>query len=268
MCRFPTGPETVLADDPHRRVVRIGDTVRRPLEPWSDAVHALLDHLAAVGFTESPRFLGVDEQGREVLTAIDGDSGPAGWAPAADPEGLRAMARLLRRYHEAVAGFDPAAHTWAGQQAPAREGDVVCHGDFGPWNLVWRGTEPVGIIDFDYAWPQPARHDVCYALEYVAPFRDDAEAVRWLRHPGPPDRRARTAVFAEAYGLEGGTALVEELVTGVIAQQRLVADRTLRLAAAGHQPQRDWLAAGDLDRLADRIAWSEDFASTGSGGFR
>ncbi|GLY80483.1 hypothetical protein Airi01_087500 [Actinoallomurus iriomotensis] len=41
--------EDVLQDAPHRRVVRLGDTVRRPTHPWTPAVHALLGHLEQVG---------------------------------------------------------------------------------------------------------------------------------------------------------------------------------------------------------------------------
>ncbi|MEU1283126.1 hypothetical protein [Kitasatospora sp. NPDC005856] len=48
-------------------VVRVGDTVRRPAGPWTPAVHALLEHLHAVGFRAVPRPLGLDGQGREVL---------------------------------------------------------------------------------------------------------------------------------------------------------------------------------------------------------
>ena len=56
-------------------VVRVGDTVRRPTGPHSPFVHRLLRHLDAVGFEAAPRLLGVDEQGREVLSFIDG------WVP-------------------------------------------------------------------------------------------------------------------------------------------------------------------------------------------
>jgi hypothetical protein len=35
--------------------VRLGDTVRRVAGPWTPAVHALLEHLAANGFTRAPR---------------------------------------------------------------------------------------------------------------------------------------------------------------------------------------------------------------------
>ncbi len=99
--------DDVLQDRPHRRVVRIGDTVRRPTFPWSPAVHALLRHLEAVGFRWAPRVLGLDEEGREVLTYLDGESGPQGWAPVIDDAGLARFARLLRTYHDAVAGFRP-----------------------------------------------------------------------------------------------------------------------------------------------------------------
>ena len=44
--------ETVLHGGDINLVVRIGDTVRRPLGPWSPAVHALLQHFEAVGFDD------------------------------------------------------------------------------------------------------------------------------------------------------------------------------------------------------------------------
>jgi hypothetical protein len=53
-------------------VVRVGDTVRRPIGPHTAAVHALLSYLHAAGFAGAPRPLGIDEQGREVLSFIPG----------------------------------------------------------------------------------------------------------------------------------------------------------------------------------------------------
>jgi hypothetical protein len=244
--------DEVLQDDPHRTVIRIGDTVRRPVHPWSASVHALLGHLEGVGFPYSPRFLGIDAEGREVLTHLEGESGGAGWAHAADEDGLAAMARLLREYHDAVAGYAGAG--WAAHPGPPGPGEIVCHGDFGPWNLVWRGGRPVGILDWDYAWPGRAVHDVAYALEYAAPFRPDDEAVRLYGHPAPPDRRRRIEVFARAYGLASGAGLADE----VVAQQEMVLERVRALAAQGLQPQADWVAGGVTARLRARIAWSRE----------
>jgi hypothetical protein len=72
--------EEILQDSAHRRVIRLGDTVRRPTQPWTPAVHALLQHLEEVGFPYSPRVLGIDKEGREILTYLDGESGPQSWA--------------------------------------------------------------------------------------------------------------------------------------------------------------------------------------------
>jgi hypothetical protein len=247
----------VLQDEPHRRVVRVGHTVRRPLHAWSASVHELLRYLEDIGFPYAPRMLGIDDEGREVLTYLEGESGPDGWAKVVDESGLVAMARLLREYHEAVRGFRPtAADGWAAHDGALAAGELICHGDFAPWNLVWRGNRPVGVLDWDYAWPGRPVHDVAYALEYVAPFRDDETCLRWLRYPQPPDRRRRLELFAAAYGLTSTAGLYDE----VLAQQRAVWQRSRQLAAEGRQPQVEWQRTGVLDWAGDHIRWSEAHA--------
>ncbi|TQS44086.1 aminoglycoside phosphotransferase family protein [Cryptosporangium phraense] len=230
---------------------RVGDTVRRPLYPWSPSVHDLLLHLERIGFPYSPRFLGLDDEGREVLTYLEGESGGTGWTKVAGEAGLRAMARLLRDFHDAVRDHRPAT-AWAAHDGTFGAGEFLAHGDFGPWNLVWRGTTPIGILDWDYVWPAPPLHDVAYALEYVAPFRDDDFARDSLHHREPPDRRRRLEIFAEAYGLSSTAGLADE----VIAAQELVLRRVERLAAAGHQPHVTWQQTGVLARSAAHLAWS------------
>jgi Phosphotransferase enzyme family len=245
--------EDVLQDAPHRRVVRVGDTVRRPTHPWTPAVHALLGHLEQAGFPYSPRVLGMDQEGREVLTYLDGESGTHGWAKVVDDAGLMTFARLLRDYRDAVADFHPPdGLAWFTGGTGLGDGQVICHGDFGPWNIVWCGARPVGILDWDYARPAHRVHDIAYALEYVAPFRDDAECLRWLRYPQPPDRRHRVEVFAATYGLTSTTGLVD----AVIDVQQDGIEQVRRLADAGHQPQTRWVADGLLEELGQRLAWS------------
>lgn len=246
----------ILQDRTDRPVVRVGATVRHPVQPWTPAVHALLDYLHDAGFAQSPRVLGV-EGDVEVLTYIEGESGPDGWAKVVDERGLRAAARLLRSYHDIVARWrapeqEPVWFT--GQRGTGGPGEVVCHGDFGPWNIVWQGVTPVGLLDWEYANLASPRQDVAYALEYMAPFRDDAECLRWLRYPAPPDRRRRLEIFAEAYGLASTDGLVDE----VIAVQRAGLETVQRLADEGHERQRTLVASGHLDELRHRIRWSED----------
>ncbi len=65
--------ELLIGDGVTQGIVRIGDTVRRPLRPFSLTVRAYLAHLRDAGFTGAPLPFGVDEQGREVLSFVPGD---------------------------------------------------------------------------------------------------------------------------------------------------------------------------------------------------
>lgn len=131
--------------------------MRRPPGPNAELAREVLERLERAGFDEAPRWLGLDERGREILSWIEGETftergrlhpyvgDPPDRVTFSD-EQLAAVFRLLRRYHGALAD------------------DLVCHGDFGPWNLVWRDGLPVGIIDFDDVRRADPSEDVSYAL--------------------------------------------------------------------------------------------------------
>ncbi len=245
--------ERDLQASEHRRIVRVGDTVRRPAGWWTHAVQTLLQHLHDVGFPYSPRPGGIDAQGREVVSYIPGESGAIGWYRIHSDQGLRRFASLLRDYHEAVRDFRPSTDLeWA--LCPTEPTEVVCHNDFGPWNLVYDGEEPVGIIDWDLAAPGPRSNDIAYALEYAVPFRDDATARTWHHFPEVPDRRARLEVFADAYGLTSTVGLVDN----VIERQRLTIVHVEELAGKGLEPQATWVRDGTLDESRRVVAWAEE----------
>jgi hypothetical protein len=233
-------------------VVVDGDVVHRPAQFWTPTVHALLRHLRAAGL-RVPEPLGLDA-GRERLRFVPGDSGAACWPHQVDDDGLRSAARLLRAVHEATRGWCPPPDArWA---APPRPGphEVVCHGDPGPWNMVWRNGTAVALLDWDLAYPGSALEDVAYALRWFAPCRSDAEAVRWHGFPEPPDRRHRITVFAQAYGL-GST---DGLVDAVLTRPRQTLEQARHLADLGVEPQRTWVAAGHLDDLRAELQWTRD----------
>ena len=179
------------------RVVRQGDTVRRPLRPTSPATHALLKHLEDVGFDGSPRLLGIDTQNREVLTYIPGEAvTPPYPAWSLTEEVLRSVAQLLRRYHEAAAGFDVGAHRWIWTPPTRFDGDLACHNDLNLDNVIFRDGRPIALIDFDLASPGSAPWDVAGAVRLWAPLRpdiyiDDTRRGRSLE---------RLRIFVEAYG--------------------------------------------------------------------
>jgi len=98
---------------------------------------------------------------------------------------------------------------------------------------------------------------VLYALEYAAPFCDDARALEWNHFPSPPDRRRRIEVFIEAYGPVAVGDIVGDIVGDVAAMQRQVGGFVAHLAARGLQPQADWIAQGELAEVEKRATWTE-----------
>lgn len=133
-------------------VVRVGDTVRRPVHGRWRYVHAVLRHLEAVGFPGAPRVLGFDEQGREIVSYIEGRVIREA-AELSEPQ-LRSAAELIRDFHDATAGTEL-----------ADGGEVALHSDLGPHNTVFDGDRAAGLIDWDEGVrPGPRVCDVGHAV--------------------------------------------------------------------------------------------------------
>jgi Phosphotransferase enzyme family len=198
--------ESLVADGVTPGIVRIGDTVRRPLRPFSLTVQAYLSHLRDAGFTGAPLPFGVDEQGREVLSFVPGDVHRYPLPPeTAGDDVLVALARLIRALHEASAGWvPPPGAVWGGTPATtgriAKHAELVSHRDYAAGNVVFRGGLPAALIDFDLAMPTTRVYDMANALWYWAPLRDPRD-----RSPAFADADIphRVSVFADAYGMTG-----------------------------------------------------------------
>ncbi|WP_344945732.1 phosphotransferase [Sphaerisporangium flaviroseum] len=181
-------------------VVRVGDTVRRPMRPSSPAVHALLAHLEAVGFEGAPRVLGVDDRGRQILTYVPGQAATLPLhAHAVSDEALVDLAVLVRRFHDAVEGFVPAPDAvWEDGSADDAAPELVGHCDITPRNVIFRGKRPWALIDFDMARPTTRLFDVVTALRHWAPIADpiDRDPLQRCLDVGE-----RLRLFSDAYGL-------------------------------------------------------------------
>ncbi len=182
------------------RVHRVGDTVRRPWRPTSTATHALLRHLEHVGFDGAPRALGTDGAGREVLSYVPGQAVIAP-APAwgLTDAALASVGRLLRRFHDATAGFDPSPYPWSHPAPAPFDGGGIAHNDPNLDNIVFRDGRAVALIDFDLAGPGNAVWDVAAAARLWAPLRAPAD-ISDVRHGR---ELLRLRIFVDAYGLDG-----------------------------------------------------------------
>jgi len=183
-------------------VVRIGDTVRRPMLADRTLAHALLSHLEQRGFDATPRFLGIDEQGREILSYLPGEV-PADIGPY-DERALTAAAGLLRRFHDATADFPGLGGSGS---------EVICHNDWGPPNAVFVDGAPVGIIDFDTLRPGLRLWDLGYSAFSWLDLGDES-------YTGA-QQIGRLRLFAEAYGRDACS--VETLAAFVVARQATLA---------------------------------------------
>ena len=181
-------------------VVRVGDTVRRQPPADAEFVHALLGWFERRGWSGAPRFLGTDDQGREVLSFIDGH---VAWEPVQPPSvtseaSLARVAVLVREFHDLTAGTPLAAGA-----------EVVCHNDLSPKNTVYRsggmGLRPTAFIDWDIAAPGKRIGDIAHVCWQflglgLGTGADVADAGRRMR------------LICDAYGLSDRTDLLETIL--------------------------------------------------------
>jgi hypothetical protein len=195
-------PEQILAGGlgNEGRVVRVGDTVRRPVGPWTPAVHGLLAHFERVGFDGAPRVLAT-EGDVEVLEFVAGDVAvPPFPAWSTDEDLLVSVAELQREYHRAVADFRaPVDAVWGDGPAPRQfSGTLVCHNDLCLENVVVADGRAKAFIDFDFARPVDRIWDIAIALRHWGPMWDPVDLDE---HHAHLDFVARGGMFLDAHGL-------------------------------------------------------------------
>jgi hypothetical protein len=176
-----------------RGVVRVGDTVRRPLTEDSERIHRLLAHFERRGFGAAPRFLGIDARGREILTFIEGFAPPHNGFRLTE-EAVAAGARVVRQVHDLTAGTEFAAGS-----------EVACHPNLSQPNFIVRDMIPIAIIDWDSTRPGTRvanLADFLWAFVHPAVYGDGEPAARMLR------------VAAGAYGWTG-RGLVDAMLATV-----------------------------------------------------
>jgi thiamine kinase-like enzyme len=134
------------------------------------------------GFSAVPRYLGVDERGRDMFTYIPGGVGK--WQFHSD-ETIRLAGRLLRAFHDATAGSE----LLLGKP-------VMCHHDPGPNNVVFQGSRPIAFIDFDMIAPGECLEDLGYmAWSWCISAKESRQPVE--------TQAAQVGILVSAYGIDG-----------------------------------------------------------------
>lgn len=199
--------EEILTGGNVTNVYRIANEVRREMGNNSEYIHNLLLHLEKKGYAYSPRFLGIDEKGRERLSFIEGEAGndPVKAYMWSD-ENLSEIARMLRLYHDAVSDF-PLDESWQCIDNTPQPLEVICHNDIALYNLVFKHNKPVGVIDFDVAAPGPRIWDIAYTLYTCIPLsrayeKENGERVDYQSTEHAEHIKRRVHMFFHSYGAD------------------------------------------------------------------
>lgn len=266
---IPLVPERFFPDSSSRVRVRVGQTVRRTSYFWSPAVLDLLRHLESEGFAGAPRALGFDDQGREVLTYIEGEVGRGETTFIPDQGGRFGIPRpdfvwrdgvlvhlgaLIRAYHDAAATFPWAGREWC--YAARQPVETICHNELFPQNTVFREGVPVALIDWDTAAPGPRAWDLGAVAWRWVPFWRDEKCCAHGLPTGVAGKARRFRLLLDAYGVEPDIGIVRagiERVSEFLGHQR-------QAAAEGSVWEVELDRRGALDESALDIAWMEEHA--------
>lgn len=205
MSEHHEGETPLPGGDVTEGVVRVGDTVRRPMGPHSELVHRMLGKLEEADVDCAPRFLGIDEQGREVLSWIDGEVATRPWPQwVADPERGVSVARLLRQLDDALILIglpdDTPVRSWL-SGAPEPVGPVssfLGHRDVTPENTVFRDARAVALVDFDLMSPSSRVDEVVNLLLWWAGWMAPEDRNDVFKDVDPGER---ARLLIDAYGL-------------------------------------------------------------------
>lgn len=182
------------------KIFKQEEMVIRPANEWTSYVQDFLAFMHENGFQNIPKPYGVNEAGMEMVSFVEGtvynDSLPD---EILTDEILSDVAKMLRNFHDIGERYIPKLTGQEIWMLPKRDPkEVMCHGDFAPYNITFADGCLHGIIDFDTLHPGPRIWDIAYAVYRWVPFVS----------PSNPDYRKdleeqirRCKLFADAYGL-------------------------------------------------------------------
>ncbi|ANS75267.1 hypothetical protein AWM70_12185 [Paenibacillus yonginensis] len=156
------------------QIHKVEETVIRPANAWTPHVHKFLNFLHEEGAVFVPKPYGINDRQEEILSFMPGE---VFHYPLPDPmlsdSMLVSAARLLMKFHQSSERYISKLTNHEQWMLPAvLPIEVMCHGDFAPYNVTIVGDEASGIIDFDTLHPGPRMWGIGYAVYRWVPFHN------------------------------------------------------------------------------------------------
>ncbi len=201
--------------------------------------------------------LGIDEQGREVLTYLEGATVGDGqpWpAWVWTDEILVSCGRWIHDYHLAVSGFrEDEGARWRMNWGKQGKDDIICHFDIAPYNLVLMPDGVVGFIDWDVAAPGSRLMELAKVANSFSPIHDVATRTALGYRSGQLNNAMmtrvveRTGLLLDAYQLADRRGFVDMMSAAALHSRQ----RIIRGAAEGDLPLKVLLDSGAADHLIE-----------------
>lgn len=136
---------------------------------------------------------------------------------------------------------------------PKEPFEVICHGDFTPYNVALNGQFVAGVFDFDTAHPAPRVWNLAYSVYCWSPFKTDkADKLGTIK-----DQVARAKLFCDSYGASDADR-AELAVTMIERLNALVSYMTIK-AESGNRSFTEHIEQGhpqsylnDIEYISDR----------------
>ena len=224
---------------------KIGRTVHRPTGPWTPAVHELLTYLAEQGLRGVPEIHGLDDEGREVLSYVEGRGVPVDREVVLETV-LTEAVTWLRDFHDVVEGFRPdGPREWRGGGAELGADQIICHHDPGAYNWIVQSGHFVAMVDWDMAGPGRPIDDLAFLAWTGVPLYRDI---------GPEDTARRLDLLVDSYGEWGPVTVLDAVVERMTTA-------TARIAAGQERGDPGFITlatSGEPGRTLQRIQAFEE----------
>lgn len=229
--------------------------VYKPKQAWTEQLHHFLNFIINRGANFVPTPVGFDEN-NEILSYIDGETCDYHLSNNIKSEqALISSAKLLRKYHDIseqyVATVKSSLTTW---MFPAKNPiEVICHNDFAPYNILFKGKQAVAIIDFEAAIPGPRLWDIAYAIYRFAPLTNpnNKEGFGNLS-----EQIKRANIFCNSYNLDYQSRI--NLVDTIINRLEALMGFLQSAAESGNKKYQNNLSDGHLQLYSKDLKYILD----------
>jgi len=199
-----------------------------------------LAFLSAERLRGVPVVLGIDDQGRETLSYVEGRGVDVEREVVLDNV-LEEAVTWLRDYHDLVEGFRPEGpRIWRFAEATLGSDEIICHNDPGAYNWIIQGGHFVAMIDWDVAGPGKPIDDLAFLAWSAIPL---------YREIPLDDLVRRFDILVDAYGEWGPMTILH----AVVERMTTASDRIAAGQERGDRGMINLAKVGEPQRTRDRV---------------